>query len=168
MHVELRVTGKRVGWLFCLKLAWILAAVAVLMIGFGTCLAGETPCFEAGLTMEGFMFILSLPSSIFFVLWSPVIYGFEGIHSPAQYVLFWLGAFVVGLVQWFVLVPKLFRSKTITTLGLTTPFRSKPRRSKHRPGGRRKRESVQTRIELKPFDSEGKTPIERVFTASGK
>jgi len=141
--------------------------VAVLMIGFGTCLAGHTPCFEAGLTMEGLMFLLSLPSSIFFLLWSPVIYGLDGIHSPAQYILFWLGAFVVGFVQWFVLVPKLFRSKMITTLGLTTPLRSKHKRSKRRPGRRRKQE-LPVLIELRPFDNEGNSPLERVFTASGK
>lgn len=99
MHVELRVTRKKVGWFFCLKLAWIFAAVAVLMIGFGTCLAGETSCLEAGLTMQGFMFVLSLPSSILFELCSPVIYGLDGIHSPTQYLVFWLGAFVVGLVH---------------------------------------------------------------------
>jgi hypothetical protein len=162
MHVELRVTGKKLRWLFCLKAAWIIAAVVVLLIGLGGCLVGETPCFQAGQSMEGFMFILSFPSCILFLVWYPVIYGWASIHSPVDYVLFWLGAFVVGYVQWFVLIPRLFATPVLTSLNLVRGARSK--RSSRR---RRRKQPVRTLAadELKPFDAEGKTPIERVFSA---
>ena len=161
MHVELRVTGKKLGWLFCLKAVWIVAAVSVLLIGLGTCLAGDNPCFEAGISMEGFMLLLSFPSSILFLLWFPVFYGAESIHYPVDYILFWLGAFVVGYLQWFVLIPRLFAAPVTTSLGFARKLRSKP------ASKRRRKRCVRpfATYEMKPFDQEGKTPIERVFSA---
>ena len=160
MHVELRVTGKKLGWLFCLKAAWIVVAVTVLLIGLGTCLAGENPCFEAGMSMEGFMLLLSFPSSILFRLWFPVFYGVESIHYPVDYILVWLGFLLVGYLQWFVLIPRLFAAPVITSLALARKLGSKP-------ASQRRRKRCARRFathEIKPFDEQGKTPIERVFS----
>lgn len=160
MHVELRVTGKKLGWLFFLKATWIVAASIVLLIGLGTCLAGDTPCFEAGLSMEGFMLLLSFPSCILFFLWAPIIYGAESIHYPVDYVFFWLGAFVVGYLQWFVLIPRLFAAPLITSLGLLHKASSKSGSKR-----RRKRHVPLAQHEPKAFDEDGRTPIEKVFSA---
>jgi hypothetical protein len=162
MAFELHVTGKKLGWSFCLKAIWIIVTVSILLMGLGTCLAGESPCFQAGMTMSGLMFFLSFPSCLLFVIWSPVIYGWETILSPTEYVLFWLGAFVVGYLQWFFLVPKLFESRSITSLGL---IRQAPLRHGAR---RRKRHRSHPAHKLKPYDANGGTPLERVFMASDR
>jgi hypothetical protein len=163
MAFELHVTGKKVGWSFCFKAAWIFVTVSILLMGLGTCLAGESPCFQAGMNMEGLMFFLSFPSGLLFVIWSPVFFGWESIHSPTDYVLFWLGAFVVGYLQWFFLMPKLFESNGITSLGLIgkAPLRDRAR-------ARRKRHRAHPSHKLNPFDADGSTPLERVLRGSDR
>src|SRR5882672_7751185 len=100
MDLELRVTRKEIGWRFIVKLAWIVSSLSVMLIGLGACIPGEGPCTEAGYTMEGFMFFLSFPSSIVFFLLAPVFYGWDSVRYPGAYFLLWLGAFVVGYLQW--------------------------------------------------------------------
>jgi hypothetical protein len=161
MHLELRVTRKKLGWLFLLKAAWIVAASIVLLVGLGSCLAGDTPCFEAGQLMEGFMLLLSFPSCILFFLWAPLIYGAETIHYPADYVFFWLGTFVVGYLQWFVLIPRVFADPLITSLGLAHKVLPKSDSKRHT-----KRHLRHLSVhEPKPFDEAGRTPLERAFIA---
>ena len=164
MHIELGVTKKKLGWLFVLKVAWIVATVTVLLIGLGTCLAGDGPCLKAGRSMQGFMLLLSFPSSVLFLLSFSGIYGQETIHYPVDYVLFWLGTVVVGYLQWFVAVPGILATPDITTLGLSRKARSKP------VSKRRRRHRIRTRpvYEMKHFDEAGKTPIERVFSGGVK
>ena len=159
--MELRVTGKKLHWPFYLKIVWIFATVVLLLVGFGSCLAGEEPCFAAGQPMQVFMFLLSFPSSIMFYICSLPAYGSGGIQTPLNYFSFWLGAFVVGYLQWFVLIPRL-ASPAITSLNLGDGTRPKcPSRCR-----RKKRALNGLAInEVKPFDAEGKTPIERVFGA---
>ena len=163
MHVELRVTGKKLCWSFYLKVVWIIAAVVLLLIGFGSCLAGEEFCFAAGEPMQAVMFLLAFPSSVMFLIFSPFIYGTEGIHTPINYFAFWLGAFVVGYFQWFVLIPRL-GAPAITSLDLGGGLRPK-----HRTRRRRRRRVIKTPAnnEVKPFDADGKTPLERVFSSRG-
>src|SRR5437764_1665784 len=161
MHMELRVIGKKLNWPFYLKVVWIFATIALLLIGLGSCLAGEEPCFAAGQPMQVFMFLLSFPSSVAFFLCSSVIFGFGGIQTPMNYFSFWLGAFVVGYVQWFVLIPRL-AAPAITSLNLSAGTR--PR---HRSRRRRKRRAVERLVinEVKPFDAQGKTPSDSVYVA---
>src|SRR6266446_1548375 len=161
MHVELRVIGKKLHWPFYLKVVWIFATVVLLLIGLGSCLAGEEPCFAAGQPMQVFMFLLSFPSGVIFFICSLPIYGSGGIRTPMNYFSFWLGAFVVGYVQWFVLIPRL-AAPAITSLNLGAGAPPK-----HRSRRRRKRRALERLAinEVKPFDAEGKTPIERVFKA---
>ncbi len=111
--------------------------------------------------MEVLMFFLSFPASIFFFLWAPVIYGWEGIHAPGDYFLLWLGAFVVGYVQWFVLVPRIFAMPLITSLGLNEPVTLKPRSRRRKKKGKRHL----TPNQPKPFDEDGKSPLERLISA---
>src|SRR3977135_2522605 len=109
MDFELHVTGKKLGWGFCLKAIWILVTVSILQIGLGTCVAGESPCIQAGVTMEGFMLVLSFPSCVVLFVLFPFV-GWESIHSATDYALLWLGTFVTGYLQWFFLVPKFFEA----------------------------------------------------------
>jgi hypothetical protein len=161
MHVELRVVGKKLHWPFYLKVVWIVATVVLLLVGLGSCLAGEEPCSAAAQPMQVFMFLLSFPSSVMFYICSLPIYGSGGVHTPMDYCSFWLGAFVVGYLQWFVLIPRL-AAPAITSLNLGAGTRPK-----HRSRRRRKRQAVERLAmnQVKPFDTDGKTPIERVFGA---
>jgi hypothetical protein len=158
MDFELHVTGKKLGWGFCLKAIWSLVTVSILQIGLGTCAAGESPCIQAGVTMEGFMFALSFPTSYVLLALSPFA-GWENIHSMTDYAWLWLGAFVAGYVQWFFLVPKLFEAKGITSLGLNS------KASLQRAVSRRRKRRFRrhTSHEIKSFDPDGSTPVERVF-----
>jgi hypothetical protein len=164
MHIELGVTKKKLGWLFLLRVAWIVATVTVLLIGFGTCLAGDDPCLKAGRSMQGVMLLLSFPSSVLFLLSFSEIYGRETIHYPVDYVRFWLGTAVVGYLQWFVAVPSILATPVITTLGLSPKARSKPASKLRRRHGTRTRPVY----DIKHFDEAGKTPIERVLSAGVK
>jgi hypothetical protein len=157
MDFELHVTGKKLGWGSCLKAIWILVTVSILQIGLGTCAAGESPCIQAGMTMEGFMFVLSFPSCYVLFLWPFV--GWENIHSMTDYALLWSGAFVAGYVQWFFLVPKLFEARGFTSLGLN----SKAGLQRGASSRRKRRSRHHTSHEIKSFDPDGSTPVERVF-----
>lgn len=110
------------------------------------------------------MLLLSFPSSVLFLLSFSEIYGRETIHYPVDYVLFWLGAVVLGYLQWFVAVPSILATPVITTLGLSRKARSKPVSKR----GRRHRMRTRHVYDIKHFDEAGKTPIERVFSAGGK
>ena len=158
MHVELRVTSRELGWPSVLQLAWIVATLSVLLIGLGTCIPGEEPCFEAGNLMAEIMLCFSFPTGVFFFL-STALLGFDSVHHPGNYFEVWLGAFLVGYVQWFVIVPHIFGRSLITSLGLTRPEplkrdagRRKRKRRRHLRGGTRER-----------FDTQGKTPVERMI-----
>ncbi len=162
MDLELHVTGKKLGWAFCLQAIWILATISILQIGLGTCSVAEEACFQAGQTMSAFMFTLTFPSGILFVLSSEVMYGWGSIHSAAAYFLFWLGFFLVGLVQWLVLIPRIFESNKFTSLGLSA---AKPSlRTARRRRKRRSRIKPSPAIEV--FDVDGSTPVERIFKHS--
>jgi hypothetical protein len=117
MHVELHVTSRQIGWSFILQLAWVVAALSVLLVGLGACIPGEPSCFEAGNVMSELMLCLSFPSSVFFFA-ATAFSGWDATHSPGNYFEVWLGAFLLGYVQWFVLAPRIFGRSHVTTLGL--------------------------------------------------
>jgi hypothetical protein len=157
MHVELRVTSRELGWPFILQGAWVVATLSVLLVGLGACTAGEDPCVAAGNLMAEFMLCLSFPLGVFFFV-SAALFGWESVHNSAHYFEIWLGAFVVGYIQWFVLVPNIFGRSLITSLGLT-----RPEPLKRDASGRKKKRRAHLRRKPERFDTQGKTPVERMI-----
>src|SRR6266404_7734183 len=158
MHVELRVTSRELGWSFILQLAWIVASLSVLLIGLGTCIPGEEPCSAAGNLMVQIMLCLSFPTGVLFFV-AMAILGWDSIHTPGTYFEVWLGAFVLGYLQWFLLVPYIFGRSVVTSLCLDPPEARKhdsPRRKK-----KRRRRLRQT--ERPMFDTNPRTPMERLI-----
>jgi hypothetical protein len=158
MHVELRVTSRELGWPFILQVAWIVASLSVLLIGLGTCIPGEEPCSAAGNLMVQIMLCFSFPAGVLFFL-SMAILGWDSIHTPATYFEVWLGAFVLGYLQWFLLVPHIFGRSLVTSLGLSPPEAREHDSSRRKQRRRRRLQQA----ELAPFDTKARTPVERLI-----
>jgi len=166
--------------LLCLKTGWCVAALVILLTGTNMCISNDGACAAASDTMLWFMFLLTFPTGIVFVLISMMAFAAAGGHYPADYIFAWFIMASGGFLQWFIIVPRLFDRPKLTVLDLkpaqlstpemapvsiatspslpaTTPNSYVPPpavKSKRPP----KRPNRQT-----PFDSRGRTPLERVI-----
>ncbi len=145
-----------------LKIAWLTAAIAILLMGTSLCLSTDDACFQAGETMFLLMFLFSFPTGLLFVLVSMFFLEAESIHYPSDYITVWLIMTCGGYLQWFVLVPRLFAKRELTVLNLgqkdpvVKSFMKDCAPSPIRQTGRMK--------PISTFDRRGRTPLERVIT----
>lgn len=145
----------------CLKTAWLTTVVALLLMGANLCVSTDTTCFEAGARMIVFMFILSFPTGFLFLLVS-ILFLPESFHAPSQYITVWLIMAIGGLLQWFILLPRLFAKRDLTILNFRqaeSPLEVPPSSSQSSSAARRKRFRP-----ISPFDNRGRSPLKRVIT----
>jgi len=108
----------------CLQIIWLSAAVAILFMGTDMCVSTDAACYQAGQTMLFLMFWLSFPTSILFVI-GALIFLDGAVHSPSDFIFSWFVMGLSGLLQWFVVMPRLFETHHFTVLNLeTVPSRS--------------------------------------------
>lgn len=101
-----------------LKIAWLIACLAVLVWTFAACghEVDATLRAECLLLAEIIMLLLTLPSGILWWLllsgagYALSLIGIEmgGVSATTEFVV-WFGFVVVGYLQWFVLTPWLWR-----------------------------------------------------------
>jgi hypothetical protein len=103
----------------CLKISWLSAAVVILLMGSGMCAANDEACYQAGGAMFLLMFWLSFPSGLVFSLAALAFVDHESIHYPSDFISAWLVMALGGLLQWFVIVPRLFEKRYFTQLNLS-------------------------------------------------
>jgi hypothetical protein len=110
----------------CLKIGWLSAAVMILLMGTGMCAANDGACLQAGGMMFLLMFWLSFPSGLVFSLAALAFVDPESIHYPSDFISAWMVLVFGGLLQWFVIVPRLFEKRDFTTLNLRADALSTP------------------------------------------
>ena len=151
-----------------LPFAWILTSVAVFLLCFDSCLTNETNCFHAGDYMLVCMIFLTFPCGLLYPLVLSMIFNSINVYDPVAYFLLWLGAFVVGYLQWFVLLPRLFHGDEITTLGIAQSGvvneKKKSRRELSKRRRKRNRQPRLTDYAVAQWDETGRTPLERVIS----
>ena len=167
--------------ILCLKTAWLVAALMILLTGTNMCVSTDGACFAAGETMFLFMFLLSFPFGVVFLFLSMIFLESGGVHYPSDYISAWFIMACGGCCQWFIVVPRLFAKPTLTVIDL---------RKSHEPSSVISQPSnatspslagtqcrnlpslntAATRIRARkardrivPFDRRGRTPLERVI-----
>lgn len=163
--IMMRVKHKQV-----IPLAWILTSLAIFLLCFDSCLINENNCFRAGDYMLGCMILITFPCGLLYPLVLSMFFNSISVYDPFAYFLLWLGAFAVGYLQWFVLLPRLFSRNEITTLGIaqSAPLSKKRKKGRkaHKPG-RNRIHPVQSESHLAAqWDEGGRTPLERVINDS--
>ena len=102
----------------CLKIAWLAAALAILLTGTHMCVSTDAACYQASETMFYSMFWLSFPTSLIFSL-GALIYLYHGaVNYPSDFITAWMVLAFGGFVQWFIIVPRLFEKQNFTILNL--------------------------------------------------
>jgi len=169
----------------CLQVAWLATVVAILLMGTTLCAATDEACFQAGESMFFLMFWLSFPASLPFGIAAIIFAGHESIQFPSDFITAWVVMTCGGLLQWFVIVPWLFRKKELTVLNLRAPslpaaspdtsppdvievapyigpaLQGLPAAPRVNPAKKRsRRKSIPS---FSPFDKKGRTPLERVL-----
>ena len=145
----------------CLKTAWLTTATVLLFMGTNLCVSTDSSCFAAGETMLLFMTILSFPMGVVFVFASIFFLGTEGVHSPSDYITVWLIMACGGLLQWFIVIPRLFAKRDFTTLNLRQEdLPLKGLLVGDQPTSARAPKRIKP---ISAFDNRGRTPLERVI-----
>lgn len=164
--------------LLCLKTAWCVAALMILLMGTNMCTTTDQACAAAADTMWFFMLLLSFPAGIVFLIGSLIVLDFAGSHYPADFIFAWFIMACGGCLQWFVIVPRLFDKPKFILLDLNAVKAPVPAISQVAPAttqpintscripppvrGPRNRGAKRTN-RVTAFDSRGQTPLERVI-----
>ncbi|HYW74263.1 MAG TPA: hypothetical protein VE961_24785 [Pyrinomonadaceae bacterium] len=165
--------------LLCLKVAWTVAAVIILLVDTSICGSSDQACSTAGGTMLLFMGLLTFPSGLICVLVSVVVCGSIGTEYPSSYLVGWLIMACGGCLQWFVIVPQCLEEPRLTILDLgcktAAPADINQPLTRPEPLMETKPEPapmIGARLNLRPrnrqkwikaFDKLGRSPLERVI-----
>jgi len=95
----------------CLKIAWLAAALTILLMGTNMCVSTDAACYEAGDTMLFMMFWLSFPTGLLFAIPALIILHHGTVEYPSDFITAWIVLAFGGFVQWFLLVPRLFQKQ---------------------------------------------------------
>lgn len=148
-------------WKLILKCIWFVANLAILLLGLGACVL-EPTCWYARYNFQPLMIWLSFPSGLLFFFFADSLID---VYPPIDYSLVSLGIFIVGYAQWFHVVPRLLGKPEITTLSLATTKQTAAQEQPSSRSSSRCRTAVQERqSRIVPFDSKGRTPLERVIS----
>jgi len=102
----------------CLKIAWLSAAIIILLMVTNLCTSSDQACFQGGESMFSLMFWLSFPASLVFSFASLIFLDSGSIHYPSDFITAWIVMTCGGVLQWFVIVPRLFQKPSFTLLNL--------------------------------------------------
>ena len=117
----------------CLLTAWVAAAVTILFMGTNMCVSTDVACHQAGETMFVLMFWLSFPTGLVFALAGVIFLDNGVVHSPSDFIAAWMVMAFGGLMQWLVIVPRLFEEGGLTLLNLEARAKSTCFSSEERP-----------------------------------
>ncbi len=148
--------------------AWVLTSVAIFLLGVDPCLLQVGGCSGTSVFMLIAMTILTLPSGLFYLAVIGLLFNHSDFADPVVYFLLWLVAFIIGYVQWFVVVPGLCTlGGTMTTLGLAKGGTFEGKKKKRRARTRRRRKKILKAppegVGLAQWDERGRTPLERAM-----
>jgi len=165
--------------ILCLKVAWAVAALMILLIGTNLCTSTEVACVAAGNAMSFFMVLLTFPTGIILFPIALALVDSVGGHYPSDFIMAWSVLAIGGCVQWFYFVPRLLEKPSLTLLNLssqpaalpvlTPPLSTQPTISTSAPTAtvvsatpiRIRARKQQNQI--RSFDKFGRSPLERVL-----
>lgn len=104
----------------CLKTGWLVATIAILLMGTTMCVSTGESCVQAGNTMFSLMLLMTFPTGIFFFLVAAIFVDPGSIHQSSEFITAWFIMMCGGLLQWFLIGPGLFERPGLTTLNLET------------------------------------------------
>lgn len=102
----------------CLKTVWLVAATMIFIAGTSLCFSTDPNRFQAADTMFFLMFLISFPTGLCFLVASSIFLDGGNFNQPSQFITTWMLLTGGGLLQWFVLVPRMFEEHPYTTLNL--------------------------------------------------
>jgi len=169
--------------ILCLKTAWLVAAITILLTGTNMCVSTDEACSAAGDTMFLFMFVLSFPLGTVFFLIAILFLESAGGHYPSDYITAWFIMACGGCCQWFIVAPRLFAKPTFTLIDLrnsqaasvaisppstaTSSSLITALQSNSLPSAETAPNNIRVRKirnRIVPFDRRGRTPLERVIS----
>lgn len=114
--------------------------------------------------LEVLLFVPSLPSSLFLLLFMNELGYDPGSHSILNRFMLLASFSVLGFFQWFCLIPFLFGRRRLTTLNLCAAVggRAQETDAPALPSASSGEVGTQT-TPISPFDERGLTPVERVI-----
>lgn len=157
------MTVRGNNWVLVVKCLWLAANLTGWLIGLGSCTT-EPNCGLAINNILPIVFLLSFPSSLFFLIANEVLLGIGVIidASPAMHYTFLsLGAIATGYIQWFHVLPALFGKQGITVLALNPPITTSTGEQEIPLKPSRRAQVKATQVPA--FDSAGRSPLERVI-----
>jgi hypothetical protein len=157
------MTGRRTNWVLLGKCAWLAVNLSIWLMGVGTCMT-EPHCWLAKSDLLPFLFLLSFPGSILFLIINNLLiengYFFDAFPA-LHYTFLSMGALTVGYFQWFHFLPALFGKQEITVLSLNQEMKAGT--SKQEAPTKQSQPVQINAPRVQPFDNAGRSPLERVI-----
>ena len=104
--------------ILCLKVAWTVAALMILLVGTSVCTSSDEACGAAGDSMLLFMVLLTFPAGIIMFPISMGVVASVGGHYPSDHIIGWSIMAIGGWLQWFWFVPRFLEKPVFTLLNL--------------------------------------------------
>ena len=144
----------------CLKAAWLATTIVVLVMGTSLCATTEQECFQStGMTFS-LLFLLSFPGSFLFLYASLLFLEPAVIRFAPEDIWLWLIMAFGGFIQWFVVIPRMFRKNSLIVLNLKADIPPPPQRAVEAVSRKQKPKRKKA---IRAFDAHGRTPFERVI-----
>ena len=168
-------------FILCVKVAWTVAALIILVMYAGACGSDDQACSLIDGTTLALMGILTFPGGVLCVVAAAIVCGLLGGGYPSGAFTTWFLMLCGGCLQWYIVVPLLLEEPRLTLLNLnstlnqtatsvetseakfnspiegprtvTAPVIQPPRKPR-----KRKRDN-----RVLAFDKSGRTPLERVI-----
>jgi hypothetical protein len=171
-------------FILCVKVAWTVAALIILLMYAGVCGSSDQACRPVGDTMLFLVGILTFPAGLVCLLVSVIVCGLLGGEYPTGEFMAWFLMVLGGCLQWYIIVPILLEEPRFTLLKLNSPVAStpiivepaavNPNSSVEAPGpataaalqAPRKPRPRRRHNRVLAFDKFGRTPLERVINQS--
>ncbi len=154
---------RKIRFGYVLKLIWIALCVLILKLGIVGNLADHSYSYVSNLL--SCMVFLTFPSGILAA--SYWFYFFGHPSQPGGFTMMWGAMFFAGYLQWFILIPNLFRHEVIKLdLVADRPNIADAETQNPAPGPKPRRKVRRRMHIIRPFDAEGLSPFERVIKSS--
>lgn len=168
-------------FILCVKVAWTVAALIILLMYAGVCGSGDQACRPVGDTMLFLMGMLTFPAGLVCLFVSVIACGLTSGEYPTGDFMAWFLMVCGGCLQWYIIVPLLLEEPRLTLLNLNstvvaTPISVEPPTAKSnssieasRPASAaivqapRKPRARERHKRVPAFDKFGRTPLERVI-----
>jgi hypothetical protein len=168
--------------ILCLKVAWVVAALMILIMGTTVCTSTDEACRAVGEAMVSLMVLLTFPTGIIFFPIAMALVDSVGGHYPSEFIIGWSVLAIGGCLQWFYIIPRLLEEPRLTLLNLSSepetlpaptpvPVSIQPAATTSSPPANSisvaplKIRTRKPQNQIRSFDKSGRSPLERVLSS---